>query len=144
MSFDIMQSLRQGEENQEQQVIILILYCENLSVSMFCSVPMSWQEDVIIWCVAQEADEGDSDCWCPRGNVQATENTKLSQYWGKKHTRLWHYEGRTKCFLVSPSSETSFMLLILEDDGDGSSQKIENTIYFPSFIFMILEQEHCA
>ena len=67
----------------------------------FCSFPMSWQEDVIIWCVAQEADEGDSDCWCPRGNVQATENTKLSQYWGKKHTRLWHYEGRTKCFLVS-------------------------------------------
>ena len=46
-------------------------------------------------------DDGDSGCWCPRGNVQATENTKLSQYWGKKHTRLWHYEGRTKCFLVS-------------------------------------------
>ena len=73
--------------------------CERFNV-LFC--PMSWQEDAIILCVAQEAGWGWHWLLVSTGKCPGYwENTKLSQYWGKKHTKLWHYEGRTKCFLVS-------------------------------------------
>ena len=77
----------------------LILWnCERFNV-LFC--PMSWQEDAIILCVAQEAGWGWQWLLVSTGKCPGYwENTKLSQYWGKKHTK-WHYEGRTKCFLVS-------------------------------------------